>query len=535
MVGSTMVAVAPMMHTNTSTSLTRVVDDPAERRARQREERTQRCTDAWISAIALAGQKVATARDEETLFLEIRRLDACRQFLEGQKRRWYGAPKKMPPKVDGNDDNDNNHNNQLSDFGGLVPSAVVMATSPFATQNPFAAFEDYDDDEDEDEEESTEEAEENNDEDPAMTPPPVRLMTMRRLLVRVLTTLSELHARVTNMRRHDRDDRYWTEGVDAYAEVVECLHAALLLADEEYGSLYPAANDNDDDDDDGVMIIALHEAIEPTRILRMHQLGDDAQVVMIALEHATRERQQYEGFAARRLEYLQNRLAPQWESRDEVKARLGRDRWENNPRPKNDYSQMRKDNERELRALEVAMGRLETIKSSLDGAYKRSQTIYKRVAAQHIHPGEDDDDDIENKVVAANRYNDLRSPYHNIRVPFKDYPDPTMVGGWTFTGSIQESYVEFFEKELQNNDGSTVLVKLDWYYSTATIKTSMDHPTKGPNQLFGKQVSPHEYRMILQNPRAHTDVRYRTRSHGGGRGRGRASRGRNKGFGRGGR
>ena len=76
-----------------------------------------------------------------------------------------------------------------------------------------------------------------------------------------------------------------------------------------------------------------------------------------------------------------------------------------------------------------------------------------------------------------------------------------------------------------NNDDSTttILVKLDWYYTTATIKTSMDHPTRGLNQLFGKQVTPKEYIHILQNPRTHPNVRYRTTR--GGRGRGSGGRG----------
>jgi hypothetical protein len=252
----------------------------------------------------------------------------------------------------------------------------------------------------------------------------------------------------------------------------------------------------------------------------MQQLADDAQVVMIALEHITRERTHFHGIVQRRMEYLQSILAPQWTARDQVKEKLGKERWENNPSPKMDYAQARIDNERELKALEEAIGRLEAIKDSLEGAYARSQTIYQ--AAAH----NDDTQAANSNRHQQQRYNGIRPNYHNNRVSLEDYHDPTDFG-WTFTGSAQDSFVEFFEMTIDEG-----LVKLDWYYTTATIKTTMDHPTRGPNQLFGKQVTPQEYRQVLENPRAHTNVRYRTRGNGrGGRGRGRGSGGRGRGRG----
>jgi len=104
------------------------------------------------------------------------------------------------------------------------------------------------------------------------------------------------------------------------------------------------------------------------------------------------------------------------------------------------------------------------------------------------------------------RYNNRRPDSSNTtRVPFTDYPDPTEFG-WTFTGSTQASRVEFFEKNSANAMGD---VRLDWYYTTGTIKTTLHHPTTGTNQLFRNTVTPEEYQRILKNPRVHTDRGYR--------------------------
>ena len=63
-----------------------------------------------------------------------------------------------------------------------------------------------------------------------------------------------------------------------------------------------------------------------------------------------------------------------------------------------------------------------------------------------------------------------------------DYPDPVDLG-WTFTGSWES--VEFFERVVNET-----LVKLDWYFTTGTVKTSLDHPTQGRTQLFAKRCDP---------------------------------------------
>jgi hypothetical protein len=147
-----------------------------------------------------------------------------------------------------------------------------------------------------------------------------------------------------------------------------------------------------------------------------------------------------------------------------------------------------------------------------DGAryYQRHEWILndaKRVKLGAVQDGDTDTlmegDSTEQQPVAP-RYNGIRPDYQGKHISIQDYPDPTEYG-WTFTGSVEASCVEFFEKKM-NNGG---LVKLDFYYTTGTIKTVLDHPTSGRNQLFRALVTPEQYKAVLENPRVHTDQGYR--------------------------
>ncbi|KXZ51160.1 hypothetical protein GPECTOR_13g647 [Gonium pectorale] len=88
--------------------------------------------------------------------------------------------------------------------------------------------------------------------------------------------------------------------------------------------------------------------------------------------------------------------------------------------------------------------------------------------------------------------------------PFYAYHgnDPAQQG-WTYTGHNSNSRVAFYE-----NDAG---VKLDYYYTTGTTKTSMDHPKRGSTQLFRRDLSEREYNAVLDNPRVHTGKGYYTK------------------------
>ncbi|KAL7505487.1 hypothetical protein ACHAXN_004280 [Cyclotella atomus] len=94
------------------------------------------------------------------------------------------------------------------------------------------------------------------------------------------------------------------------------------------------------------------------------------------------------------------------------------------------------------------------------------------------------------------RYNGRRPNYRGQRVSTSDYPDATAYG-WEFTGSCEGGRAEFFEMDFATHG----VVKLDFYYTTGTVKTVLDHPRQGVTQLFakGSSLSPErciEYRVF---------------------------------------
>lgn len=74
--------------------------------------------------------------------------------------------------------------------------------------------------------------------------------------------------------------------------------------------------------------------------------------------------------------------------------------------------------------------------------------------------------------------------------------------GWTKTGSNEVSRVEFYSKDN---------VKMDYYPTTGTVKTSMDHPTQGKTQMFRRDITNNEYVNVLNDPRHHTGKGYQTK------------------------
>ncbi len=52
---------------------------------------------------------------------------------------------------------------------------------------------------------------------------------------------------------------------------------------------------------------------------------------------------------------------------------------------------------------------------------------------------------------------------------------------------------------------------IDVWYTKMTVGTTIDHPTKGRNTLFRKNVSIGLLNLIFKNPRLHTRKGYRTR------------------------
>jgi hypothetical protein len=135
----------------------------------------------------------------------------------------------------------------------------------------------------------------------------------------------------------------------------------------------------------------------------------------------------------------------------------------------------------------------------------RHQWILAPAKRVKLLPRNDNAVSTARQPVLTPRYNQIRPDYEGQRISEQLFPDPSSFG-WRFTGSQQASRVEFFEKTL--NIG---LVKLDFYYTTGTVKTTLYHPSSGKNQLFRGGLTPELYAQVLNNPRAHTNHGYRRR------------------------
>jgi hypothetical protein len=290
-------------------------------------------------------------------------------------------------------------------------------------------------------------------------------MAMRRILIRVVTAHSEILAFKGSQYRFTKPFPRWKIGADMYGESLAKIHEALNLADSECAKLL--------------------DSTEEETAVDNAALVEDAQIVQVSIQFLTEERDKYRESAVKEANRLRRKLEPQWTSRDGARERIGHDKWNNNPTPKNEFRNMRMQDEQQLREIDAAI-------QQLDAMDLPQGTVHER---------------IDTTQQPRQRYNEVRPWDLSRRLPFDLYPDPTHFG-WTFTGSWNNQ-VEFFEQRMEDKS----LCKLDWYFTTGTVKTSMDHPLQGKTQMFGAQVDPVVYREILENPRVHTNVRYQTRDN----------------------
>lgn len=350
------------------------------------------------------------------------------------------------------------------------PPSSIAVPSYNASDNRFATFQNDSDSDDDDE--GTDEDGTNFAGLPAASNPPTYSTTgtastpahlsMRRLMIRVVTAQSEVYA-----CQASHAPPQWQQGAELYQLSLFEIHHALSLADSECARWLEQG-----------------ETLPST-------LQQDANVVEVAIQYLTTQTSKFRQRAQRKERQLMERLEPQWQSRDEIKERWGEERWNNNPRPKRNFAAMRKEDEEQLRQIRAALQSLEEMDT--EGAVQSSRELKDQVTNTTTTKK-------KKKKKNRQRDNGQRPTDLSKRVPLSEYPDPTDFG-WTFTGS-NDNKVEFFE----NDDG----VKLDWYFTTATVKTSLDHPQQGKTQLFGSRVTPNIYLEILLNPRAHTNERYHT-------------------------
>jgi len=308
-------------------------------------------------------------------------------------------------------------------------------------------------------------------------------LTMRRLMIRILSIQADLEACLACT---SRQERRWLDCARHCAVAWSKTLHAISVCDTHLSHTYERL------------------------------LAEDGNVVSVSCHKTITERDTSYLKAKRQKAKLEQRLLPQWETRDSVKEKLG-DRWFNNPNPKRDHAKIREADENELKEVSQAIELLDELQVK-----ELEAKLNEKISTSNNNDNHDSNNNNNNNRNSPDRYNGLRPRDLSMRVSIQEYPDPTEFE-WSFTGANEESRVEFFEKQF----GSDGLVKLDWYYTTGTIKTSLHHATQGPTQLFGAQVTSENYIEILLNPRSHTNNRYHRKPRSNrrpGRGNGRGGR-----------
>ena len=524
----------------------------------------------WLDAIHKSSTSClqnhnSTMDDLNTALNYLNKLEA---HLLVKERKWHYPPNMRPPPLPGSTTNAHHHahpSDQPTPFNtsALVPPSTILVSplsnisSTTKTSNRYALFQDDEDDDDDDDDEEEEDIDATtvaDDVDEAgdqitfhpqnaatdaatktnkAKEPYIAGMDMRRIMIRIYNAQSDVFSAQAFLYRKQYPPE-WLNGANKYSHCLHKIHSALLLADTEISKwmsyMYKKNSRNNRRN---------HHQEFPSmytnRIVEL--LTEDAEIVQVAVQTMTANRDQYVS-AAKQLEAkLLNKLRPQWRARDEAKERMGMERWTNNKNPKNDFSQLRIEYEQELNDIRKAIQYLlssdldttviemeskllhEKIQMGKEGPIELlpSSDVLTQEHQQDYHQPQLSMDGMETaqntpqseqQQHQLQRYNGMRPTDLSRRVDVQLYPDPTLFG-WIFTGS--HGVTEFFE--ISNHQTSDEIIKLDWYYTTGTIKTSMNHPVQGYTQLFAARVDPDTYRAILQDPRAHTGQRYRQRRH----------------------
>jgi hypothetical protein len=225
-------------------------------------------------------------------------------------------------------------------------------------------------------------------------------------------------------------------------------------------------------------------------VRRKNQLQQDADIVHVSTQNVIQEHKRYLQTANRHAERLRRLLLPMYESREEVKKRMG-DRWTDNPNPSNKFARERQKNEAELEVLEEALEQL----TKGDTRFLSEATELIKYRLQELHH-------------AKNRYNGIRPNKTEDRL--EGYPIPEDFG-WTFTGSSDDR-VEFYEKQFMeefpspSDDTTTAghvivtVVTMKFFFTTGVVKTVLEHPVHGTRQLLSKKVSKDLFHEVLKNP-----------------------------------
>ena len=292
---------------------------------------------------------------------------------------------------------------------------------------------------------------------------PGNLMSMRRLMIRIVTAQSELFAYQANKYRKISK---WALGVETCHAGLWKIHQGLHLADSEISRYLSDVGGGD-----------LH-------VEHREGLIEDADIVEVAVKSLTQERDTFVNKAVAKKEELTRKLNEYYIRRNNARLRMGEDKWRGNSRRKQERTEERRRLEMEL--SEVGLG-LDTM-LTLDTRGATYLTDLLKIRLNQPHP-----------LYPINRFNKKKpTDYTSKRVSFDEYPDPSN-HDWKFTGTHvdfgNDTYLEFFEKQG---------MLLDFNYVTGEVELSWKHLSKRGNTTFYRSNGPTPtglYQRLLESPR----------------------------------
>ena len=353
----------------------------------------------WLDAIdeATACLRHRRTKDAATLDKCLVYLVSLEQILDKPTRKWDQPPRRPPPPLweEATAAATTPLEEQMYIGGNINIPATVVTPVPNLnnfraySNNPFDVFQHETDDDndssidDRSENSSTNEilhtlgeydAEAgdqpvwNNNSAPSSS---TTSMDALRLFLRILTSQSEVYAAKATLLRQNK---HWRQGAELYSFSLNKIHQAVIVADGRISGWFAEQEIRNN----GNVMIANHHQQQRRQQEKPRQLMQDANIVEVAIETLTVERDKYLAAVERQERYLVRKLAPQWKSRDEVKKRMG-ERWYHNPSPKMDFAKLREDLEEELSEIRGAMTHLQSIDTTM--AKQTTQTWKLQLSA----------------------------------------------------------------------------------------------------------------------------------------------------------
>ena len=302
-------------------------------------------------------------------------------------------------------------------------------------------------------------------------------MNVLRLFVRLSTFQSDAQARkATFMVTRYKE---WDQAALCLQFALSHTRKALCLADAQISEWYESCHDAEWLHAAAIFDPSMRMQLE-RRAQRQQDLMDDANIVHVGIQSLLDTREAYLADARRNVQRLRLRLITESEQREVVKRHMGDEKWKNNPNAKSAISrrrvQLRIAAEAELEKLERALEMMQMNDMDMGDLKKTANALLCRL-----------------KTNKKTRYNRQRPTDMSKRV--EGFPDASNFG-WFFTGSAN-NFVEFFEKPA--DDGASV--KLDFYFTTGSVKVYMHDPEKGKiNLVAQKNVSVDFYTQVLLDP-----------------------------------